>query len=371
MVISRMKMKVIKYWWWLASILLISIGGCKTGADRPQYIWAAVQQGNQVGFIDTLGNWIIEPKFSQLTYFSEGLGRMIYNGKWGFIDTKGEYAIAPAYDLVLDFSYGRAAVKLDSLWGFIDPEGQLIVPCRYRSIRPFFEEKAAVSVDGLWAWIDPQGRQLIEPKFDAALTFGEGLIAVRERLKDGRSGKWGFADGQGNWIIPPRYEVIPGERFRQGLCLVADSLGYYFIDRQGKNRFGRTFHRATDFFSNLAAVLDTSFRRQLEWGLIDREGKQVIAPNYEVCDPRGFNQSGRIPVRRGRQFGFIDRRDSLVISYRFDGVFPFTYRRSGVYTNGKFGFIDPYGNLVIKPQFDQVLPFHSTQGNAFQEVDRQ
>ena len=363
-------MKVINCYRYVWLLALVAIG-CKSGSDRPNHVWAAAQVGQQVGFIDTLGNWIIEPKFSQLTYFSEGLGRMILNGKWGFIGTKGEFAIAPAYDNALDFSSGRAAVKLDSLWGFVDPEGQLVIPCQYRSIRPYFEGKAAVAINDRWTFIDLEGKPLFEPKFDAALTFGEGLIAVRDRLGDGRPGKWGFVDERGAWVIPPRYEAVPGERFRKGTCLVADSSGFYFIDKQGKNTFGRTFYRATDYFSDLAAVLDTSFRNQLEWGLIDRSGKKVIPPNYEVCDPRGFNQSGRIPVRRGRQFGFIDQRDSLVIPYRYDGVFPFTFRRSGVYTNGKFGFIDPAGNLVIKPQFDQVLPFHSSEANAFIEVDRQ
>lgn len=359
---------------WLAAAILLGLLSTIFASCRQEgtdYVLAAVEKDGKVGFIDTLGRWVIQPEFRNLTYFSEGLARMNDNGKWGFINTQGSFAIAAIYDNVLDFGEGRAAVRIDSLWGFIDAEGAQVVPFKYRSIRPYFEGKAAVTENGLWGWIDRSGKTLVEPKFGAALTFGEGLIAVRESRTDGRAGKWGFADESGAWSIEPKYEIIAGERFRKGLCLVADSSGFYFIDKQGKNVFGKTFPRANDFFSDLAAVVDTSFRNKLEWGLIDRQGKTVIQPNYLVCDPRGAAESGLIPVRRGRQFGFIDRRDSLRVPYRYDGVFPFSYGRSGVYTNGKFGFIDRKGELAIKPLYGQALPFHKTSANAFQEVDRQ
>ena len=41
-------------------------------------------------------------------------------GKWGFIDTKGQYVINPQFDGAGLFSEGLARVRIDSKGGFID-----------------------------------------------------------------------------------------------------------------------------------------------------------------------------------------------------------------------------------------------------------
>jgi hypothetical protein len=50
---------------------------------------AAVQQDGRYGYIDTAGNWVVEPTYTNAGRFSEGFARVQMENQWGFIDEKG------------------------------------------------------------------------------------------------------------------------------------------------------------------------------------------------------------------------------------------------------------------------------------------
>jgi hypothetical protein len=55
------------------------------------------------GFVNTKGDWVIEPKYESAGDFHFGLCRVRENGKWGLIDKAGNYLIEPQYDRLEDF----------------------------------------------------------------------------------------------------------------------------------------------------------------------------------------------------------------------------------------------------------------------------
>ncbi len=53
----------------------------------------------KAGFINELGEWVIEPKFEDCDEFTDnGLAPASKNGKYGFIDKGGKFVIEPEYE---------------------------------------------------------------------------------------------------------------------------------------------------------------------------------------------------------------------------------------------------------------------------------
>ena len=70
--------------------------------------------------------------------FSEGLARVLVNGKLGFINTSGELEIQPVFENAYNFSHGLCRARKDVNWGYIDKTGKYVIPCEYDNALDFF-----------------------------------------------------------------------------------------------------------------------------------------------------------------------------------------------------------------------------------------
>jgi hypothetical protein len=135
------------------------------------------QEGEVIlaGFIDTSGNWAIEPRFQWAGTFSEGLAAAaIQIGgemNWGYIDKTGDWLIKPQFDSVSPFSEGLAVVMhLENdgagndreTFGYIDKTGTVVIPLQYSEVSGFSGGIAAVvfrdARNGLPNYIDNTGK---------------------------------------------------------------------------------------------------------------------------------------------------------------------------------------------------------------------
>ncbi len=67
--------------------------------------------------------------------FSEGFAWVKINEKRGFINTIGEIVIQPNFDAVKEFHNGYAAVKIGEHWGLINSRGEVAIPIEFGGIR--------------------------------------------------------------------------------------------------------------------------------------------------------------------------------------------------------------------------------------------
>ena len=114
--------------------------------------FAAVKTGDKWGFIDRKGNVIVKPRYDYCRHFSEGLAAVQImgegktrskrrglgpssQGKWGYVDKIGQCVIEPQFTRAGDFSMGLAPISLEdkSKRGYIDKDGKMI-------IRPQFDQ---------------------------------------------------------------------------------------------------------------------------------------------------------------------------------------------------------------------------------------
>jgi len=137
----------------------------------------AVEINGQFGYIDQRGDVVIQLRFTMaMTHFFNGLARALSGGKLGFIDSTGNWSIQPQSDSASDFNENTAAVMTDGKWGYIDHSGSYIYPFQFDYATPFYDGTASVII--------------------YEFEFVRGL----ERFPDARIADFKYIDMQGNFV---------------------------------------------------------------------------------------------------------------------------------------------------------------------------
>jgi hypothetical protein len=123
-----------------------------------------VTEGGYTAYFDTAGEVVLS--FSNLykSYgnFTEGLARVMRNGKWGFINRQGEEVIAPRFHFADEFAEGRSIVRNEQdLHGAIDTQGNLVIDYRFPVLTGFVKGYAKFGDLKTWGLIDPAGNIVV------------------------------------------------------------------------------------------------------------------------------------------------------------------------------------------------------------------
>lgn len=288
----------------LACLLLIIANSVIAQSTIGQQIYIPANSNGYWGFINTTGEWVIEPQYEDAQSFSEGLAAVKYYGKWGYIDAQGKWHIQPKFADAKKFHEGIACVLQFDHWGYIDMSGQWIIEPKFKKASAFGEKKALVGSEGNLRIIDRSGSSAISFPVRDGITFSEGLAYVEY------DGYKGYINPKGQWQIRHPYEK--SFSFSEGLAIFKLNSQYGFLDVLGKKAVEPVFGDATRFSGGLAAV-----RQYQSWGYINAYGE-------------------------------------VVINYKYEDATPFQYGYAAVKKDGKYGLINSDGGWVLEPRFDQL-----------------
>ena len=235
------------------------------------------------GFIDTLGNEVIEPQFLDVRPFGRNslAPALSENGSWGYIDRFGNWAIEPAYADAGEFTEIAPVQDPDSgLWGFIDESGEWLVNsvsgtagAHYASAGAYRNGLAPVRMsNNMWMYVRADGSVVDNQVFSHADEFFEGYARVVTEHSNGPSyfvdamfGKYGSND------------YIEVGRVSQGMFAVRHNNGGWGFGEVSSWRvtIKPVYFKVGRFVQGLALACDLSSRR---WGYIDMFGNWVVEP---------------------------------------------------------------------------------------------
>jgi len=114
------------------------------------------RSGQNYFLIDTNGETVGSKQFEEVTLFAGELPAAVKeNGKWGFINTEGEYVIEPQYEAARPFSNNLAAVKINGLWGYITLDNELVIDAKFDEAFDLTDQGTAiVKENGRWKLIE-------------------------------------------------------------------------------------------------------------------------------------------------------------------------------------------------------------------------
>ena len=260
------------------------------------------------GYMDTSGEWVIEPKISVGDHFLQpfcaansfvgepyAMAPSLVDKerdicRYGLIDKRGDWLIEPRFkylDAYFDSKQTQVGLAVaaesskgdESLCGFIDNTGSWVIPPTFRSALTFVGEYAWVgdAETGLSGLITQDGQWAIPPKYQAAFS----IDATRAFARDPQSGLVGVLDlFQDSWILEPRWYHAWTESSHTYVMAMTEKggpVGIYAMDT-GETVLEPTYKSLSYGSSYLIAA------QELEsglWGYIDIEGTWVIKPSFK------------------------------------------------------------------------------------------
>ncbi|MBN1413472.1 MAG: WG repeat-containing protein [Bacteroidales bacterium] len=127
--------------------------------------WARTAD-EKMGYINTNGDWIIQPRFEVAkSYDAEtDRARIRLEGKMGFVNSKGDILYIVAEDFG-DFSNGLCWGRKGNRIGFFNRDGEWKISPQFEAVRNFKNGFAAAKINDRWGLIDLEGKWVMEPSF--------------------------------------------------------------------------------------------------------------------------------------------------------------------------------------------------------------
>lgn len=155
-----------------------------------------------MGFVDSSGAWVIQPKFADVQLFSDHIGRYKVNQDWGLISNTGQLIGDAQWSEIKPFSAGLAIAKQDSKFSLINEFGAVITEMSYDNILRTDDGYFLVENSGKSGMLDKTGKAIIPTDFEFIRRDKKDFLIVR---KDNLSG---VINESGEVLLPLAYEDI-------------------------------------------------------------------------------------------------------------------------------------------------------------------
>ncbi|HTF06348.1 MAG TPA: WG repeat-containing protein [Bacteroidia bacterium] len=310
------------------------------------------------GVKDTLGNWVIEPKYTIIRFSSHGQFIVSARSQYGVVDSNGTVLIPMIYDEIgypggwsPQMKHAYYSVKLENKRGIVSSQNRVIVPIAYNTIfltqdTTFFALKGKRTwhlyhTDGSFRKVPWKTR--IRPTPLAPNVYR--VVKPRGVLKS----RHGLIDDSANVIAPCKYDGI-------AKCDAADLLWMH-----KKNKTG---------YCNTAArfVWPMIFTDEYDYEQYDLFEYVFLAPSHS------FMHDTIGPALLNGKMGMISASGVTVLPFVYDHIRPyngFPSRNSNVWVieqNGKSGLYETGKGWILEPQLEQMYPagaYYAESDSAF------
>jgi hypothetical protein len=298
-----------------------------------------VSINNKWGVIDSKGKWLLQPMFSYIDDFYNGLAVASIGEKRGVIDESGNWLIQPIFEEIGTFKDDIATARKSDEFGFIDKSGNWVIEPKFNNVfsEGFVEDLCGVEIGDRWGYIDKSGVVVLQPEFEEVYPFCGGHAIVRLNEKSG------LIDRSGNWVIHPMYDWLMHWQDGTYVATVGGKSGV--ISRNNEWIVQPIFEHFSPI-DNLRAAVNSDEK----FGAIDKFGKWLIQPIYE--EGLFFNEDVA-GACISEKFGYIDKMGNWVIQPMFDSATSFIGGLALVSLSGKYGYINKSGNWVFQPTMDE------------------
>ncbi len=264
--------------------------------------FAITQQSSSLGAIHKNGKEVLPPIYHTL-YYKKGYFYANKNHSWVLSDSLGAKRSIFKYDSIGAIHDGLFPIKRKGKWGFMNRAGKEVIHCIYNSNAHFKNGKAIINYHG-----------------------ANGII-----------------DLEGKWIVKPIYENITGYSFNF-FIYIKD--GIYHL---------KNYNDEIIYFSNHELV----FKGETIYEIRASNKNEISSMGTIVKKALRVSESSKFwhIIKVNDKYGFKDSNGLLKITYRYDGLKPFTEDLAAFKLRGKWGFINSNEKIIIQPHYSEVTAF--------------
>ena len=277
---------------------------------------------------------------------SQTLYRIQEKGLFGFIDSVGNVVIEPQYKYVGEFKSGYACVISDisitTINGYNKKDS--VIRIKYGYIDRY--NNCVIDTTNIICFAFQKGMDILPEiytnhsiDFRTYYNFNLDLVDDRFLFQDKNTLRYGYKDSEGKVVIKPQY--LDAKAFSSGRAIVIDSvrsedfdnnsIGLYnktgAIDKLGNTSIKHQYAHINNFIEGTSETW--AYRINIkdgkmikEWELIDKDGK-VLLPINEYYDFIYNSNSGIFPCRMDGLFTyytFINNKGIILTDFDHDGL---------------------------------------------------
>lgn len=298
---------------------IISIVSCNGKGEYDKYLYP-IRENGLYGFIDSVGNKIIDPKYLWVSTFHDGLAVAVVDTVYRIVPDSMAYQVGER-DTVLNI------YRMYTKYGYINKIGKYVVAPELVSYinmpkigyvvadmgecsnalnrHTFRNERALFSDTTTWkeGYIDTKGNIMIEPRYFYSEPFSDGLAVVRDTVSDPlyingacitpSKLRCAYIDINGNTVTDFKYENLT--RFCSG---------------RGVGTYKKVYSERTELTDTF--VITESYREPRF--LLNKEGVEIRELDFSHIY-FGFSTDGICvtkndflwKIRRERLYSFVDK----------------------------------------------------------------
>lgn len=156
------------------------------------------------GFVNSEGNWVIEPQFTEVGVFTESLAKYRNSQTWGLLAPDGRIISEPKWDEIKDYSSGKALAQAGDQFFILDNSGKAINSVGFDRICRLKEGLFLVEKDGKRGLLNSSAQEILPVEFENIQVEKPDFFIVR------KEGKYGVLNEKGDVIFPINYqEIVP------------------------------------------------------------------------------------------------------------------------------------------------------------------
>ncbi len=397
--------------------------------ERPEKLYVHYDKETELyGYINKLGEVIIQPKFLSASFFNEqGYALVVVEAeddyaeiescckrKWNFIDKNGEFIgedfFSHVGNLVTYFENSNLVpVKIcekNMPFAYLNKEGEFQLQAVFKKASTFGNTGLAV-VEGLDKGHNFRGHEFSRKKmkylineqgevilkmFDivsADLSSANGkpdsptnfnkfdFIAYREARRGER--KWGLFDCEGQIVIPPKFRELQNVKCNQQAIVAKEMFSrssdleinkWYFYDLQGNRISNKGFYKVTSIAYKGKVMYITQKNEEDDELICLNENLEPIELFKEI-DYVNFHGRGiGTYANRSWKYGFIDIDGNKITDCIFDKAHGFRIDDLGIgKLNDKYYWVDRKGKLEEIPNIDKTMKHKNANILSFKDKE--
>lgn len=314
------------------------------------------------GLVDTLGREVAACQYGGIipcddgTFIVHAAGHPAFE-RCGILDARGRVVLPPIFSATYTEEGAGYLVSYPGhgAMAFHGPDGRVVLDTTVNPIQSIGPERGqrfwSRTREGRFRIVDREGRVLTQHDYDGfELECGSERFyhqVVYTYADDGRTRRYGLVNVDGRELLPTQYlEVVPGAG-RDNLSFATDSSHHVAALRPDGTWATGFVYDGTRINVSDSAHLHIVKRKGL-YGLIDCEGREVVAPSYEEIRPE---RGDIFIVKRDGRWGCVDRtgrefipcRNSAVVERYSDSLLLLCSLEEG------WQYSTPGGRLVGRP----------------------
>lgn len=306
--------------------------------------------------------------------------------KWGYANKNGKVIVEPKYTEVDFFSDNRFfRVKKNKLVGIIDNQGREAIPCLYKDIEKVQDKDLFIAKDtlGFNGVINTENKIIIPFEYSSLEKHPNRdlYIALKE--------KWGVIDEKSNIIIPFSYSSL---EFCNEFIIASRQLkvAFYYglLNYDGSVRldFQSLELEKTEYLKSHLLVgskeikiynpIFSKYESEKYYGIIDKNGKNILPIEYNyllsMSDGNYIEISKTDYLTYEYKKGAINSDGEIIVPCIYDNIYPSSSddKYITVQRNDLYGVVNIWSVLVIPTIYYFILSQKQGANYYFAVTDR-